>query len=202
MKDGREYICEAASRNLGDNGSGWWILSSGGKGVDEVYPISRKAAKTCHPEVARLIEEHDNFCPPIDKLITDFQKKYPGATVYQGMKKKSVYIAGPMRGFPKYNFPAFDAAKKKLSPIFKTVISPADLDRDAGFVLPKGYKDWDKLPEGFDFEEAQKRDIAAVMKVDAVYMLRGWQWSKGARAEHALAEWRGIKRFYQEHGIV
>jgi hypothetical protein len=32
---------------------------------------------------------------------------------------------------------------------------------------------------------------------DAIYMLRGWEQSKGARAEHAVAVWIGLEIIYQ-----
>ena len=44
-----------------------------------------------------------------------------------------IYVAGPMRGFPLYNFPAFDAAAAELRRHGHTVISPADHDREMGF---------------------------------------------------------------------
>lgn len=109
------------------------------------------------------------------------------------MSKKSIYIAGPMRGKPYYNFPAFDIAAMKLMSDGWVVISPADMDRRNGFdamQLPPD-ADWCAIPPGFDFNECIDRDIAAVKQCDAMFLLYGWQDSAGARAEHALAEWMG-----------
>ena len=39
------------------------------------------------------------------------------------------YLAGPMRGYKDYNFPAFDAARDQLVKEGWRVISPADIDR-------------------------------------------------------------------------
>ncbi len=112
-----------------------------------------------------------------------------------------VYIAGKMRGVELFNFPAFDAAKELLSEQGWDVVSPADLDRDAGFdpsTLP-GDHDWNDIEiEGFSLSEAVNRDLVALQTCDAIYLLRGWETSLGAKAEKALAEWIGVTVLYQE----
>jgi hypothetical protein len=47
-------------------------------------------------------------------------------------KPARVYIAGPMRGIPEFNFPAFDAAARGRA-MGLEIISPAELDRAHGF---------------------------------------------------------------------
>lgn len=96
--------------------------------------------------------------------------------------KKRVYIAGRMRGLPLFNFPAFDAARDRLEALGIEVLSPADMDRAAGFdpevwassfdlTLGDG-PDWDKIPRGFDLVAAVNRDNAAIESADAVFVLR------------------------------
>lgn len=112
-----------------------------------------------------------------------------------------VYIAGRMRGIAYYNFSAFDNAKLMLESQGRTVISPADLDRQAGFDpydskyngLYSTAEGCMNAPDGFDFESCVDRDIKAVRMCDAIYMLEGWEESVGARAEKSLAEWLGKK---------
>jgi hypothetical protein len=73
------------------------------------------------------------------------------------------------------------------------VISPADMDREFGFEpadLPSDW-DWHQTPPSFDANAAIDRDIAGVRRADGIYFLDGWQSSKGARAEHAIAVWCG-----------
>ena len=41
------------------------------------------------------------------------------------------------------------------------------------------------------------RDIDAIFISNAVYMLRGWEKSAGARVEHALAVYLGLYLIYQ-----
>lgn len=113
--------------------------------------------------------------------------------------KKTIYIAGPMRGIPRFNFPNFDATRSKLQMMGYNVISPADEDRAIGFdpwALPMD-TDWTR-PEllGFDMDAAMRRCFEAIMRSDAIYMLPGWESSKGATAERAIAEWRGLEVLY------
>ena len=121
----------------------------------------------------------------------------------QETQKTTIYIAGPMRGIPYFNFLAFDDAAARLA-YSHTVISPADMDRAAGFdpyKLPADY-DWNTIPPEFDFPAAFERDLAAVRKCDGIYMLAGWENSKGARAKKAVAEWLGKKILYEAGAAV
>lgn len=102
------------------------------------------------------------------------------------LKTKTCYIAGPMRGYPRYNFDAFDAARDVLCAEGWAVISPADLDRQAGF-------DPDNHPVTAELlREMQIRDVDAIFNVDTVFVLDGWAMSKGATAEICVAKWRDI----------
>ena len=116
-----------------------------------------------------------------------------------GQNRRSIYVAGPMRGVPLFNFPAFDAAATRLTWEGWRVVSPAELDRRRGFdplELPIDF-DWSTLPQGFDLREAVARDLENLQQCDAIYMLDGWQKSRGARAELATAEWLGLEVLHQ-----
>lgn len=91
------------------------------------------------------------------------------------------YIAGPMRGYPLYNFPAFDAGAEFLRSYGHDVLSPADLDRAVGFD-PATAEISDE-----EYEAAMARDLAAIAKCHGIYLLRGWERSHGARREVARA---------------
>lgn len=98
-----------------------------------------------------------------------------------------IYIAGPMRGLPDSNFPAFYAAEKRLeSRGIWEVINPARMDdeltADTSNICPK---------------EAMKRDLAEVFDCGAMYMLHGWEKSQGAIVEHALAVYLNLHIQYQ-----
>lgn len=96
---------------------------------------------------------------------------------------KTVYIAGPMRGYPEFNFPAFDKAKDLGISLGYTVFSPADMDRadDPNEVA--------KLSPEQRQEMFALRDTKAIFDSTHVAMLPGWEKSRGARAEFFLAVW-------------
>lgn len=106
-------------------------------------------------------------------------------------KRPVAYVAGPMRGIPYFNYPAFDAARDKLFALGFDVINPADLDREeTGFnpyTLPATW-DWNVIPPGLgDLRTIFLRDTTAICKrVDVIYLLDGYRKSKGARAEKSL----------------
>jgi hypothetical protein len=98
-----------------------------------------------------------------------------------------------MRGYPLFNFPAFDAAQEKLEDEGWTVFSPAEHDRDMGFDPAKG----EYMDPTFDVSKAFRWDIAVLLFVDAVYFLDRWEASQGATTEHAIAVSISITRLYQ-----
>lgn len=98
-----------------------------------------------------------------------------------------LYIAGPMRGHDLYNFPTFDSAAAWLREDGYKVISPAELDRKGGFdpavdaVIDAGF-----------VKKAMRRDIEALLKVDGVALLPGWETSAGVKTELAVARGLGL----------
>lgn len=113
-----------------------------------------------------------------------------------GPRGSRVYIAGPMRGYRYFNFRAFDDASVLLQVLGYDAVSPADMDREVGFDATKlpADTDWSDIEGlGFDIRAAVVRDISALVSCDAIYLLQGWQASKGACAERAVAEWLGLK---------
>jgi Domain of unknown function (DUF4406) len=112
-----------------------------------------------------------------------------------------VYLAGPMRGIPHFNFPAFHRAAKKLRKQGYVVFSPAERDIERlGKDLSKQNKTGDeKLAEkqGFSLRDALGDDMAWICHhAEAIALLPGWKKSKGATAERALADALGLEIFY------
>lgn len=91
-----------------------------------------------------------------------------------------IYVAGPMSGLPEFNRPSFHGAEARLKRKGHSVLNPA--------ILPDGLL------------EAQYMDICLAMLrcAEAIYLLRGWENSAGARAEAALAEKLGMEVIVQE----
>ncbi|MDR6868736.1 hypothetical protein J2Y69_003360 [Microbacterium resistens] len=93
----------------------------------------------------------------------------------------TLYVSGPMTGIKDWNYPAFTDAAAELRAWGFNVISPHELDQDAG-VDPN--TEW----TGAMRREAIARDVEAVAKLaDGVAVLDGWPESSGARAEVAVA---------------
>lgn len=113
-----------------------------------------------------------------------------------------IYIAGPMSGYPEFNFPAFFAAQRKLEATGWTVFNPAEKDQEKD-LDPESVKTGDAkkaIAAGFDFREAFTWDMNKVIEASAIYMLPGWQFSPGATAEHAVAI--AMKKHYPEYQII
>lgn len=100
--------------------------------------------------------------------------------------KQKLYIAGPMRGYPRFNFDAFYAAESKLQELGWDTLNPARMDEELGFDPDKD------IPDAAFLRGAMKRDIEAVSGADGIVLLPGWESSCGANAEMWLARWLGI----------
>ena len=93
-----------------------------------------------------------------------------------------IYIAGPMTGLPDFNFPAFHAAAKHLRAQGHDVVNPAEIS-------PDPLLSW---------EEWMRRDIPQLLTCEAIYLLPGWENSKGAWLEYAIANALKIPMFYKD----
>ena len=114
------------------------------------------------------------------------------------MSKGTVYIAGPMRGIPLFNFPEFDRAAVTWQARGWTVVSPADMDREKGF--DPAHDSTTGTDSNF-LRDAIKRDVLAIIdKCSAIALLSGWEKSRGARVELALARFLGLRVFNAETG--
>lgn len=100
-----------------------------------------------------------------------------------------LYVAGPMRGIEKFNFPAFDLAADLLRACGHDVVTPADLNRAEGF--DENAPPAEVTPEFL--RAAIQRDVAAICKVDGLVLLPGWERSKGSAVEVALARFLGLR---------
>lgn len=112
-------------------------------------------------------------------------------------RRHRVYIAGPMKGLPGFNFPAFFEAEARWRALGWDVVNPAAMDQEIdGF-------DPDREPaaaEAFcmrrDLPAAEpfymRRDLPAVAGCDAIALLPGWETSSGALKEARVALWCGL----------
>lgn len=107
-----------------------------------------------------------------------------------------LYLAGPMRGFPRFNFDSFEAARLHLRSLGHRVICPAERNLEGGFD-PSTIKHSD-IDLDLDLHAALETSIRYVLQSDAVALLPGWTRSEGARAEALVARLTG-RPLYEYH---
>lgn len=100
--------------------------------------------------------------------------------------KGYTYISGPITNNPSYR-KQFNEAAKHLESQRQIVLNPVKLG--LMLELEQGAPSW---------TDYMKLDITALIQCDAIYMLKGWESSKGATLEHHIAKELGLKITYQE----
>lgn len=116
-------------------------------------------------------------------------------------RRPRAYLAGPMRGYKMFNFPAFKLATKLWTIRGYDITSPADMDEDLDHIDPihdpavaegstsEGLKGMTRKMAERDIETIRNLDPE---KGDALIVLPGWRKSVGATAEVSLARWLGL----------
>lgn len=117
-----------------------------------------------------------------------------------------VYLAGKMRGLPSFGAEEFRKAARVLREHGFKVISPLEMDEEAGIYVDglTGFEDL--TDQGFDIRSTLANDLQVVLlDADAVVLLPGWQDSQGAIAEYAAAQAAGVPTWeltYEDEGIA
>jgi hypothetical protein len=103
-----------------------------------------------------------------------------------------LYLAGPMTGYPLFNFPAFDEAARRGRELGFVIVSPAEIDRFIGFDEHCTIGHFEpRLADYFDTNLTILRDVGLILTCDGIALLPGWSRSKGATAEMCVARWAG-----------
>lgn len=113
---------------------------------------------------------------------------------------KPLYLAGPMSGYPKFNFPLFEKAAQDLRDLGFDIISPAELDKTAGSTYEEAIEslDGDVSKLTHTWGDFLSRDVKIVAdQVEGIVFLPNWQSSKGARLEAYVALQTGHNTFYR-----
>ena len=106
------------------------------------------------------------------------------------MNRKTIYIAGPMAGLPNNNRSAFLTAHERLNRDGWCVVTPI------GFDAVFGLKEH---PDNYNLLRAcMESELAAIPFLDAIYLLKGWEKSKGARKELKVALEHGLQIIVEE----
>lgn len=98
-------------------------------------------------------------------------------------RKRRVYISGKITGTDDY-MERFAAAEKYLEEAGFSVINPARIGEEC--------------PKDFTHSEYMRVCFELLDMSDCVYMLRGWEESKGAKMEYEWAREHGRAVMYQE----
>jgi len=104
-----------------------------------------------------------------------------------------IYIAGPMTGIPKFNYPAFYEAAKEMRKAGYAVINPPENDSPEvqRAALDSKHGDWVDLPitAGHNtLHDIVQQNVDDVLSSDGLCVLHGYAGSRGAMMEIALAE--------------
>ena len=91
-------------------------------------------------------------------------------------RRKSIYIAGPMSGLPDNNFVMFFNAGVQLMSDGWDPINPSRFSGVFG-----------EQPAGKMLDACCEAELAAIPHCDAIFLLKGWENSKGAKRELAVA---------------
>ena len=112
-------------------------------------------------------------------------------------RRRVIYIAGPMRGYRDFNFPAFFDMESKLQRLGFLVLSPARHDTEIyGDTFKSKTGKMADLKNGFNLRSAFSWDADCILRrVDSVVFLDGWEKSSGACIEYALAKIAGLKAY-------
>ena len=102
------------------------------------------------------------------------------------MTDGAVYIAGPMSGRENLNADAFFAAEKMLKEHFSLVLNPVSIGR--GIAPDDVIKGSPSLTQ-----TVMEIELMLIPHCAAIYLLRGWEDSVGARGELAVAIKSGCK---------
>lgn len=93
-------------------------------------------------------------------------------------RREKIYISGPITGIDNY-MERFEEVEKEMMAAGYIVINPAKVNKQ----LPP--------PPHTSYEQYMKMSLVMLSDADEIYMMRGWERSKGARLEYEYASAMG-----------
>lgn len=104
---------------------------------------------------------------------------------------KKYYLAGPMSGYPDFNFPLFHKVLALLRGVGMVIIPPVDIEGSM-----EGVK-----PDERTWAEFLAADVALIAgetnRIDGIVFLPQWSKSRGARLEAFVGLLEGEKRAFE-----
>lgn len=103
---------------------------------------------------------------------------------------RRIYVAGPMSGLPEFNYPAFHEAAARLRAKGWHVENPAENPAPHG-------------DASCQWTAYMRMGLSQVTTCHAIYLLPGWQKSKGASLEYMVVQQLGLQiHFHQQQEDV
>jgi hypothetical protein len=99
-----------------------------------------------------------------------------------------IYLSGAISADTNHEY-KFNAAERLWKKQGAEVVNPVTLAKKLSRFGAKEYKDY------------LLYDLECLAKCDAIYMLKDWEFSPGARAEFEFAKACGIQFFYEAKGV-
>ena len=147
----------------------------------EIYEIKDGRIANDRGEKFPLYDEFWNFEDVKEYFEENGQYSIMGLSVekYNPSTLKKVYISGPITGTQDY-LERFERIENELPLIHQgvEVINPAKVNAN--------------LPESTTWEEYMRMSLCMLSMCDGIYMMEGWQQSRGANLEYAYAKGMGI----------
>lgn len=100
----------------------------------------------------------------------------------------TIYISGPITGTPDYVERFMTAEKHLREEGWENIINPVVITSE--------------FPEDTPWEQYMRKCIQVLMGADAIYMLKGWVYSRGAKFERYIACMLGIYIEYEPNNEV
>lgn len=111
-----------------------------------------------------------------------------------------IYLAGPMSGYPQFNFPLFYEAAARLRALGFDVVSPAEMDAEHGVdvqAMASVKGDLKDITETWG--DLLSRDVKMIADggINGIVFLPHWERSKGARLEATVGILKGNFSFFE-----
>ena len=115
-----------------------------------------------------------------------------------------IYLAGPMRGYPQFNHPAFHRGTALLRAAGHEVLSPAEHNERIGLdTSGMNGEPGEVDAAGFSMRDLLGADLAWITgEAGAVVVMPGWESSRGACAEVATALALGLPVWELAHLLL
>lgn len=147
----------------------------------KIYEIKDGKIANDQGEKFPLYDEFWNFEQVKEYFAVNGQYDKQGILVekYNPSTLKKVYISGPITGTKDY-LEKFEDIETALVLVHQgvEVINPAKVNAN--------------LPESTTWEEYMRMSLCMLSMCDGIYMMEGWQQSRGANLEYAYAKGMGI----------